>query len=331
MHKIVRRTPATTQAVHHFWLFVTENCNLKCSYCFFRHRSQGNAFSPDMIPTVFEFFPRAREAKFVISGGEALTDWPKTQQVIDRLKAADGRKYLLLQTNATLLDPSRIEFLARRRVHIEVGLDGRGDANKHRHGLKPYLSRIEKNILLARKAGLNVNATMTVAPDQTASIHENFFYLLGLKIKRIEVTPAAFSGWNNKDAAVFKEKYVRLVECLLRNGLTAVLSTDYDAPLKETGCDIVLLPDGTILSNWALLALPKSLKSRYCACRIAGGRLFANTPPGPKGHYSTYRELSTRYVKLAWRHLGIKGWQSGYDHYADICASMKKTHQKLLS
>ena len=328
-------------AIRHLWFFVTETCNLRCSYCFYRHRSKGKNLRLNYIPAVFDYFNNAGEAKFVISGGETLTDWPKTKQVIDCLRHLDGRKYILLQTNATLLDTSKIGFLKDRCVHIEVGLDGRGPANKHRKGLDPHLKRIEKNILLAGKIGINVHATMTVCPDQVRSMTENLLYLLGLNIKKIEVTPAAFANWKKEDAYAFKDIYLTIMKFLLKNRRTGIIGTEYDAPLKKNSIDIILMPDGTILTNWALLVLPKSLKSRYCMFKIINGQVMVNKdlPADFCADYeylfkkqlcTTYRELSTRYAQWAWRHLGTRRWQGSFRHYAEVCNFLKTVHQKLL-
>ena len=328
-------------SIRHLWFFVTETCNLRCSYCFYRHRSRRKNFRINYIPVVFDYFKNATDAKFVISGGEALTDWPTTKKVIDRLRGFDSRKYILLQTNATLLDASKICFLKDRRIHIEIGLDGRGPANKHRKGLEPYLGRIERNVLLAGKVGINVHATMTVCPDQVRSMPENLLYLLGLNIKKIEVTPAAFANWKKKDVCVFKDRYLMLVKFLLKNRMGGIIGMDYDAPLKKNGIDIILMPDGTILTNWALLALPKSLKSRYCMFKIINGQVMVNKdlPADFCADYeylfkkqlcTTYRELSTRYAQWAWRHLGTRRWQGSFRHYAEVCNFLKTVHQKLL-
>ena len=341
MRKLTEKTIIKKQAIRHLWFFVTERCNLHCSYCFYKHRTQNTSIDLEHIPLIFSCFEKACNAKFVISGGEALMNWPKTQQIIHYLRSIDRHKYILLQTNATLLDAEKIEYLAKNRVHIEIGLDGTVNSNIHRKGLAPHISRIEKNIRLAHRSNINIHATMTVCPDQTKKMYENFIYLLSLNIKKIEVTPAAFTNWKRADIYDFKKNYIKILKFAINNRITKVLGTEYDEPLKESSIDIILLPDGTILTNWALLSLTRKLKSAYSMFGITKNRLmvnnncaihsFAINKTGRNNtKHTTYREISNYYVKLAWNSFGPKEWKKSFSCYSEICVFLKRSHEKLL-
>ncbi len=323
-------------SISHLWLFLTEKCNLGCSYCFYRHRSSKQKFNTGFINTIYDYFKNAKFAKFVISGGEALIDRKMTKNVIKRLRALENQKYILLQTNATLLDASMIHFLKNYNISLEIGLDGKNIANKHRKGIYPHLDRIKNNILLSRKLGINVHATMTVCPDNADKIFENFIFLLGLKIKKIEITPAAFTKWGENETALFKDNYRRVLKFACDNKLTNFIGIEYDRPIRANCTDLVVLPDGIVLPNWALLSLTKKLKSEYALFRLnddsihlKNSRLLQDLLADNR--FSTYRRLSTSYAKLAWQHLKMRDWSNSFSNYSDICTFIEKAHQGLLS
>ena len=120
-------------------LNVTNQCNLSCHYCY--------EFGEDKVATpegkkkfmdwetaktsVDYFFDESRGRKSVhitFFGGETLMNFPLLRQVVDYARReADRRRVSIdfsLTTNATLLTPTIIEFLAENAVGVTVSIDG---------------------------------------------------------------------------------------------------------------------------------------------------------------------------------------------------------------
>jgi uncharacterized protein len=120
-------------------LNVTNQCNLSCHYCY--------EFGEDKVATpegkkkfmdwetaktsVDYFFDESRGRKSVhitFFGGETLMNFPLLRQVVDYARReADRRKVSIdfsLTTNATLLTPTIIEFLAENAIGVTVSIDG---------------------------------------------------------------------------------------------------------------------------------------------------------------------------------------------------------------
>jgi uncharacterized protein len=144
------RGPAPSQPLpEHFplqsmVLNVTNQCNLSCHYCY--------EFGEDKVATpegkkkfmewetaktsVDYFFEESRGRSSVhitFFGGETLMNFPLLKQVVDYARReADRRKVSIdfsLTTNATLLTPAIIEFLATNAIGVTVSIDG----NKESH------------------------------------------------------------------------------------------------------------------------------------------------------------------------------------------------------
>lgn len=140
---------------HQMILSVTEQCNLRCAYCYYGSNRPGERqHSPRMMTwetakRALDFFlPRSKwtlarwqnrtnaptlpngdevEPPCVgFYGGEPLVNWPLVKRVTEYVRALpDGDDYMVnFTTNGTLLTPEISAFLCENRVSILVSLDG---------------------------------------------------------------------------------------------------------------------------------------------------------------------------------------------------------------
>jgi uncharacterized protein len=120
-------------------LNVTNQCNLACTYCYeygedkivdTAHGRQAKFMAEDTARQSVEFLLResGRVAHLTFFGGETLLNFPVLQSTIAyaRRRAAEAGKEIdfSLTTNATLLRPDIIEFLAENRVGVTISIDG---------------------------------------------------------------------------------------------------------------------------------------------------------------------------------------------------------------
>jgi uncharacterized protein len=120
-------------------LNVTNQCNLACTYCYeygedkivdTEHGKQSKFMSEKTALDSVEFLLResGRVAHLTFFGGETLLNFSVLKATIAhaRRRAAEVGKEIdfSLTTNATLLKPEIIEFLAENRVGVTVSIDG---------------------------------------------------------------------------------------------------------------------------------------------------------------------------------------------------------------
>ena len=120
-------------------LNVTNQCNLACTYCYeygedkivdTEHGPQSKFMSEETARESVEFLIResGRVAHLTFFGGETLLNFPVLKATIAyaRRRAAEAGKEIdfSLTTNATLLRPDIIEFLAEERVGVTISIDG---------------------------------------------------------------------------------------------------------------------------------------------------------------------------------------------------------------
>ena len=120
-------------------LNVTNQCNLACTYCYeygedkivdTEHGKQSKFMSEQTALASVDFLLKesARVAHLTFFGGETLLNFPVLKSTIAyaRRRAAEAGKDIdfSLTTNATLLKPEIIEFLAENQVGVTISIDG---------------------------------------------------------------------------------------------------------------------------------------------------------------------------------------------------------------
>jgi uncharacterized protein len=132
----LRPVPLQTLVVN-----VTNQCNLSCTYCYeygedkivdTENGRQPKFMSEETARASVDFMLREsrdnRKAHMTFFGGETLMNFPvlkSTMEYARRRAAEEGKEVdFSLTTNATLLRPDVIEFLADNRVGVTISIDG---------------------------------------------------------------------------------------------------------------------------------------------------------------------------------------------------------------
>jgi len=327
--------------IKYFWIFLTAKCNLRCNYCFFKCYTNKTSVTASSIKLLIQAFPRLMDAEFVISGGEPLMDWKNTSKLITFLRSFKD-KYILLQTNGTLLNKAKIAFLKDHRVGLELGIDGDlSSMKKHRIGINNYFPNLLKNIQLARLKNIDLFTTMTVLPKTANQMYKNYIFLKDIGIKKIEVTPAAFSKWTISATEAFKNNYIKIIKFASKSRCLNSLSTGYDTPLPYPMVDFIYLPDHTVLTNWALLSSPLRSIAKYTMFRTNKQRITLNKRFDPSLLYDyisffqnnktpTYRDFSNLNARRIFIELYKKSSWQYWQNYEQLGDFLKKTNQNVI-
>jgi len=117
-------------------LCVTEQCNLRCSYCCYsEHYPQSPNFSNNTMrnevarQAVDFLFTHSRKTSSELTlgfyGGEPMINYPLIRNTVAYAKEIFGDQILFtMTTNATLLNQEKIDFLIENNFGLTVSLDG---------------------------------------------------------------------------------------------------------------------------------------------------------------------------------------------------------------
>jgi uncharacterized protein len=177
---------------------VTNQCNLACTYCYeygedkivdTENGKQPKFMSEETARDSVEFALRESRdnprAHITFFGGETLMNFPVLKATIAyaRRRAAEAGKEIdfSLTTNATLLRPDIIEFLAEERVGVTISIDGPEDMqDKFRvfnNGAGSYAMAAPKiKALLARHRSRPIGARVTLT-KQTLDVRKIYRHL----------------------------------------------------------------------------------------------------------------------------------------------------------
>lgn len=114
---------------------LTQNCNLRCSYCpymggYNNRRHSQKTISMKMIQKGIDYlFAHSQNTKQItigFYGGEPLLEMPLLREAVEYIdEIREGRNVLLtLTTNGTLLTDDNIEYFMEKKFQILVSLDG---------------------------------------------------------------------------------------------------------------------------------------------------------------------------------------------------------------
>ena len=128
-------------------LNLTNQCNLSCKYCY--EYGEDKIATPDGKPKFMEWETAKTSVDYFFSdsgsrpalhitffGGETLMNFPLLKKVVEyatEKAQGEGRNIdFSLTTNATLLTPAIIDFLAENHIGVTVSIDGPPEMNKLR-------------------------------------------------------------------------------------------------------------------------------------------------------------------------------------------------------
>jgi uncharacterized protein len=185
---------------------VTNQCNLSCQYCY--EFGADKVATPEGKPKFMDWDTAQQSVDFLLAqcgsrqnahitffGGETLMNFPLLKRVVEYAReafAARGKTIdFSLTTNATLLTPRIIEFLAENAIGVTVSIDGPKAVNdKFRvfsNGKGSYEIIVPKiRELLARHKSRPISARVTLTTTDTDVLgvyrhlkHELGFYEVG--------------------------------------------------------------------------------------------------------------------------------------------------------
>jgi uncharacterized protein len=170
------------------WLHVTNQCNLRCTYCYV---SKTNAHLAPAIGqrALASIFAAARQQGMTsltlkYAGGEALLE-AATIWALDRFARDQAGPDLtirsILLTNGTPLRPALLAELQARQFQVAVSLDGLGaahDTQRPLRGGQPSFRLVQRGLDRAVAAGLPLSVSVVVGPGNLAALPELIDYLL---------------------------------------------------------------------------------------------------------------------------------------------------------
>ena len=192
-------------------LLLTQNCNLKCSYCY-EHEKDKSVMS---FETAKKSIDNIRPNNIVFFGGEPLLQQELILQIIDYEKS-NPVEYSII-TNATLINKSFLDRLNERNTRIGwcVSLDGNAEVNNLTRDRFDLVWEGVQTLIAHGIDTINIRATITPKNLEYLSSTYQFFIDNGLTNVQFQwVTGETFS---KEDFTLFQKECQKVRDIYVSN------------------------------------------------------------------------------------------------------------------
>lgn len=217
-----QQRPARKPMVNYF-LFLTNDCNLRCTYCYATKKPL--IMSSETLERLKVFLTREEhlrlgdhDVNIQFFGGEPTMEWYKLEKFIEEFSELWSRLYGTnvrwgMTTNGTLLNEDRLKFLKRHNLIPLLSIDGRREThNTHRknRGGGGSFDDIPLDLILKYFPSPEIRPTIT--PETVADWCNDleWFYEQGLFLIATEVAYEA--DWGPDAMAAARHTFERLGE-----------------------------------------------------------------------------------------------------------------------
>lgn len=203
-------------------LYLTEKCNLNCSYCYIKKNFELTLSFPEVQKAVDIFYDHCSPLvppTITILGGEPLLVYPLLLETSDYLNEKFGGKVqIILFTNGTLLTPKIAEELISKKVRIFVSLDGIKKVNDcyRKYYYSPEISTFDaviKNLkALPVKIRGRIGVNMVVGPKTAPFLMRNIKFFQKLGLSPIDFSLLCYGFWKESEISAVKSQLAAFVK-----------------------------------------------------------------------------------------------------------------------
>lgn len=179
LHSVTHEYELMEKEVAVLYLILSSGCNLACRYCFIENSMYNNGCERNMPISVVdtavskycEYVKEKNISKPLILfyGGEPLLNWTAIERTMEIVNANGVNMEYSIVTNATLLDESKVKFLAENNVEIGISIDGPKDLNDknriYRNSESSVYDKVTEKIQLLKKYNAKFGLSITVSQD----------------------------------------------------------------------------------------------------------------------------------------------------------------------
>jgi uncharacterized protein len=199
----------------------TEECNLRCNYCFVREK-RPNRFSADMGKRALDFMVMnsgsAETLHYTFFGGEPLLEFDSMYEVIrysDEVTRATGKKIIFNATTNGLLFNEDILKKSQGKVNYLISIDG--DEKTHdRHRVtkngQGSFKHVFDKLPMIKRFQPWMGARITVCPDTIEDLYHNVDFLYRNGINQFIIGASIEEDWDEKSLLIYEKQFRMLAD-----------------------------------------------------------------------------------------------------------------------
>ncbi len=220
-------------------LILTEGCNLSCSYCFEHYKTARKMHletAKKIIEVEMEMEDGTDECRFTMFGGEPFLEFETIREIYNYIESGmpgwKKKAIIFVNTNGTLLDEEKKEWLRVRKEHIYCGLSLDGTREMHNRNRSNSFDQIDLEFF--KECWPEQNVKMTVSKETLPQLAEGVMFVHE-KGFECGCTFAYGIEWSDALVGILQEQLYILVRYYAENPqlhLCQILDIDLTGVLK---------------------------------------------------------------------------------------------------
>lgn len=227
-------------------LYVTTNCNLRCSYCYV-NKSEQKDMDEGCIEPVIKFIEKMltinNDDEVVINffGGETLLRRKFIEDFIEKIeKQIKVKIKYFMTTNGTLLTKENVDFLKENMFSLSISVDGTPKIHDQERKFpdgKGSWEIIQKNLKYTLDKFPNAMARITFNSQTYKGLEESIEFLIREGFRMIKAIPDYFDcRWDEQEVETLKGVLLRIRKMYKEKWKSGgIILSLFDNELKNCG------------------------------------------------------------------------------------------------
>ena len=194
-------------------LYITNQCNLNCTYCFVNKNNQVMEFQT--YKNIIEEYKEKIDT-ITIFVGEPLLQFELIKKIIEYNEQNKYSYNYIINTNGIYINDNLIKLCKEKNILINISLDGNQESNnKNRFGKKTF-KLIENNIKIVKNKEIECIINYVITPNNIEYIKESLEYFIGNGFIDICLMINYDAFWTKEDIKYMKEQLEASIPIMLK-------------------------------------------------------------------------------------------------------------------
>lgn len=244
-------------------LWITNGCNMKCTYCYETPNSEIQMMKAENIEHILALSERAisrKESETIMVhffGGEPLLNVDYIYSFINKVSTHPlfSRFHFSITTNGSLLDSSICKLFEKYKFECSLSLDGLPEIHRKNRIMKngkDSWSVIDNKLKLLQKYNLNIVARITYNSSTVSELINSIYFLIDKGFNYIKAVPDYFDpNWSLETVKILKQEIYEIQEITKAHPEIRIPIENTDLLRGYIGCGggntiLIILPNGDI-------------------------------------------------------------------------------------
>lgn len=202
-------------------LFLTYDCNCRCSYCFVQDSGKRISMTPEILDRSIDWIAETAqsEVEIVFLGGEPTLEPLLIERAVNRSmnwQRHSGKRFTFnMTTNALNIDEKLASNLAGWGIRYLFSIDGYGERHNRSRPSISYqnpFDHLEQNFAMLKKYQHHISARMTILPKLVSWLCHDMKKLTEMGFDSFTVSPATSIEWSDEDLQSFIDEMAQFAQ-----------------------------------------------------------------------------------------------------------------------